>query len=559
MAANPALMQQFAAMLATQNASQGANLAAAPNPSPTQEEVDFHPHSSTIGRSSDPANAADEVECGRSPQCSTLLLPSPAPHTTIVATPPVLTLPPTTPMATGPPTLQAVTLIRLTAVLVLALLIATHTHLLPAVTHLLPAIAHPLLTVTRLLAPLTSAPAHTPPSLDPMTPPLNAAASPARVHAHPPAIRATRQAGAMRIAQPRKRGGCVTRTVNGKEEIVYTPVERLGTQEDKHEYFKTHRHLFGVKHDMYFNPYSITTSNLKNYKQITWPPGLQIGWRKRKVDPVWGDCTAENYDTTVKAYPFCNHFRDETNEDNWVINLIATNYLSHTRTYATEKKRTHYRRRCSSRSGHDNEKADDEADKEIDGDDEEPDKDAAPGEGEDDYAANAPAYSTTPRPSTSHDHNKPARTAAPSSSSALPAQASNHDNCCADKVVATEEALTKVDDAQAKAPNKSQPKGKGKQVAARPAHEESNSEEEALCLVPLKVNKAMRTKARINSPEPILPTKGRKRKAAEPEEPEEPESADEIQEPALKKQKPWPKMRPPPRPEPEPHSEQSST
>ncbi|KAG8739869.1 hypothetical protein FRC10_005035 [Ceratobasidium sp. 414] len=573
MAANPTLMQQFAAMLAAQNASQGTNDAVAPNPPPTREEADFHPRSSTLGRSSDPANTADEVESGGSPQrpssglsnsnpsntnqsrsetksparhCSPsspptvqsiLLSPSPAHHTTIVATPPVPTLPLTVPTATGPPALLATTP---------APPAAAPARLTAALAHPGAALARPIAAPARLTATLA-----------------HLAASPARGN----------QAGQRYEDCPtsyekraRKRGGRITRVVNGKEEIVYTPVERLGTQEAKYEHFKTDRHPFCVKHNMSYNPYSTTMSNLKNYKQIPQPPGLQGDLREvvHKYRPKhiadgdsakWSQygTTARRkiYDTILKIYPFCHHFRDETNEDNWVINLLGTNYLSHTRAYATApgESEDDYAANAPahgaaprSNTGHNHNKPAPAAAPS-------PSRSVAPSRpngGEDDYAASAPAHGTAPRSSTSHGHNKPAPTVAPSSSRSAASSPSNRDNRHADKVVAAEEALAKADDPRAsktaKATNTSRSKGKGKQVEVRPAPkdaadgEESDSGEEALRLALVK---------------PTPPTKGRKRKAAEAEEPEP--------EPAAKKQKPRPKMRPPPGPEPEPSSTSASS
>ncbi|KAG9097576.1 hypothetical protein FS749_005989 [Ceratobasidium sp. UAMH 11750] len=122
-----------------------------------------------------------------------------------------------------------------------------------------------------------------------------------------------------------------------------------------------------------------------------------------------------------------------------------------------------------------------------------------------------------------------------SRSSGLPVQTSNRDNRRADRVVAAEEALAKTDGPQAskaaKALSTCKGKGKGKQVEAHPAqkdatdNEESDSDEEALRLAPI---------------EPTEPPKGKKRKVAEATK--EPEPADDIQEPATKKQKPRPKM-----------------
>ncbi|KAG8721065.1 hypothetical protein FRC08_016038 [Ceratobasidium sp. 394] len=318
----------------------------------------------------------------------------------------------------------------------------------------------------------------------------------------------------------------------------------------------------------------MTTSDLKNYKQITRPSGVQIGRGDSKsmhgimgrrpdydfyVHFLWSQygttLRRKVYQTILKKYSFVTVSRDETNEDNWIINLVATNYLSRTRAYATEKKRTRYLQRRKSQSGQDNENADEEEVEENDGDGEEPDEeDTVPGDGEDDYAANAPAHGAAPRSSTGHDRNKSTTSTSsrstPSSRSAhssrpdttshgstLPTQTSNRDNRRADMIIATEEALDKADDARAskstKAASTSKSRGKRKQVEMRPTQkdaaddEESGWEEEALRLVPVKVSKAARAQATINSPEPTLPTQGQKREAAKEPEP--------IQEPAPKK------------------------
>ncbi|KAG9096886.1 hypothetical protein FRC06_008229 [Ceratobasidium sp. 370] len=493
--------------------------------------------------------------------------------------------------------------------------------------------------------------------------------------------------------RPGKRSGRITRLVNGKEEIVYTSVEKLGTREAKYEYFKSHQHPFGVKHEMYFNPYSTTASDLKNYKQIPRPPGLQIGQgdstpiheiigcqgdydfysqflanlritvikyqpkhiqdsKKAKWAQYGTTARRKVYDAILKIYPFCHHFRDATNEDNWVINTLATNYLSHTRSYATEKERTRYLRRHNSGSGRNADDDEEVVEDDKAGDDGgEPDsEDPTPGNGEANYAANTPSYSTASHLGTNHNRNKPtsaassSRPAASSSHSSLPAQTTNRDNVVtshpsvptqesnsppsshmtdhvtggkhsylpmlppppswsgpvttlellitfeanhfsviatfvihSDKlyivgltlaqeaihtgfplrnyvlctVVAAEEARAKTNDPRASngAANASGPKGKGKQVEARPTaakdiprRDESDSEEEVLCLVPLK---------------PTQPTKGQKRKVTE--EAKEPDTADEIQELATKKQKPWPKMRPPPQSEHKPSSNSASS
>ncbi|KAG9076769.1 hypothetical protein FS749_011404, partial [Ceratobasidium sp. UAMH 11750] len=284
----------------------------------------------------------------------------------------------------------------------------------------------------------------------------------------------------------------------------------------------------------------------------------------------------------LKKYPFCHHFRNETNEDNWVINLVAAKYLSHTRAYATEKKRTRYLRRRNSQPGRVNVNADDEEEEEEE--EEEEISEEPEGDGEDDYPANAPAHGAEPRSSAGHNRSKPTHAttstsasshSAPSSrsahslhpnttshGSALPAQTSNPDNRRADKVIAAEEALAEADDTRASKTTKvaSASKEKGKQAEVHPTQndatdgEESDSEEEAVRLVPVKASKAARTQARIDSPEPTPPTKGQKRKATEPAK--EPES---IQEPASKKQKPRPKMRSLPDPEPEPEPSGAST
>ncbi|KAG9082252.1 hypothetical protein FRC06_005150, partial [Ceratobasidium sp. 370] len=396
-------------MVAAQNTTQGTNTA-------TREEADFHPRSSTLGHSSDLADTADEGECGRSPQHPSLGPSNAATQST---------------------------------------------------------------NMNRSRSKTKSPARHHSPSspLPPSTPPVVQSGQ-------------DNQAGGCYEncltsyeKQPGKRGGRITRVANGKEEIVYIDVEKLGTWEAKYEYFKTHCHPFGIKHNTYFNPYSTTTSNLKNYKQITWPSGIQFG--RGDATPMheimgcrpdyefytifsgnllkWTQygktARLRVYQAILKKYPFCHHFCDETNEDNWVINPMAISYLSHTRAYTTEKKRTRYLRRHSLRFGQDKEDANGEEEEEIDDEGEEPDEDAAPGDVKDDYAANAPAHGTAPCSSTGHNRNKPAHTTAPSSSRsaqpstashglALPTQTSNRDNRCADKVTAVEERLSSVQDHQ---------------------------------------------------------------------------------------------------------------
>ncbi|KAG9078150.1 hypothetical protein FS749_009891 [Ceratobasidium sp. UAMH 11750] len=693
-------MQQLAAMLATQNTSQGANPAAAPNPPLTREEVDFRPRSSTVGRSSDPADAEDGVERGRSPR-----RPSPSPSNAAAQsaatkqsrskaksparhhspssplrplTPPMVQSPQRPPPAipSSPPhyrhdtsSAHASSHSRSRGN---ARSPSRHSRSPDRHSRSPGGCSRPSDHRSRSLSRRPHSPDHRTRTRSPDRRTRSPSArSPTRrsvthspdrrtrsrspePHPRGPAPKRRRRARSRSRSRsqdnqageryencpssyekrPGTRGGRITKVVNGKEKIVYTDVEKLGTREAKYEYFKTHRHPFGAKYDMYFNPYSTTTSDIKNYKRIGRPSGLQVGRGDSKLMHEVMGCRPDydfytqfsgdlreavqkyrpkhvpdgekvkwsQYGTTVrrkvyhtilKKYPFCHHFRDETNEDNWVINLMATNYLSHTRAYATEKKRTRYLRRRKSQSGQDKENTDDE-EEEIDQDEEEEvghdkeeidEEDAAPGEGEDDYAANAPVRGAPPRSSTGHNRNKPARASASSSSrsapssrpdttshgSTLPAQTSNRDNRRADKVVAAEEALAKVDDLRASktakganaSKGKGKGKGKGKEIEARPARkdaldgEESESEEEALRLVPVKVSKAARAQARIGSPEPTEPPKGKKRKVAEAAK--EPEPADDIQEPAAKKQKPQPKMRPPPDPEPEPSGASASS
>ncbi|KAG8721066.1 hypothetical protein FRC08_016039 [Ceratobasidium sp. 394] len=152
-------------MLATQNTGRGAR--AVPNRPPTQEQVDFRSRSeSALGRSTNPADVGDEVERGRRPQRPSAgpsnvaapsantnksrskaksparhrspsvplppstpptvqsplrpLLPSQAPHNTIVATLPAPTFPPTVPAAAGTPALLAAALALLAAALALS-------------------------------------------------------------------------------------------------------------------------------------------------------------------------------------------------------------------------------------------------------------------------------------------------------------------------------------------------------------------------------------------------------------------------------------------------------
>ncbi|KAG9095391.1 hypothetical protein FS749_010549 [Ceratobasidium sp. UAMH 11750] len=80
----------------------------------------------------------------------------------------------------------------------------------------------------------------------------------------------------MRFAPGGKRlqGG---RKKDAQGKILYTHLEKLITRKRKHEYIKRHPHPFGKKYNMYFNPYSGRRADIKCYKQVPRPVGIQIG------------------------------------------------------------------------------------------------------------------------------------------------------------------------------------------------------------------------------------------------------------------------------------------
>jgi hypothetical protein len=66
-------------------------------------------------------------------------------------------------------------------------------------------------------------------------------------------------------------------TKGDKQVIKRTSIEKLINRTDKHQYIKRHGHLFGKKHDCYFNPYTNSKANEKNFKRIDRPKGVQVG------------------------------------------------------------------------------------------------------------------------------------------------------------------------------------------------------------------------------------------------------------------------------------------
>ncbi|CAE6356481.1 unnamed protein product [Rhizoctonia solani] len=336
---------------------------------------------------------------------------------------------------------------------------------------------------------------------------------------------------------PKKRGVRYMTTVNGKEEIRRTPMERLVTRKAKYNYVREQRHLFGDKHGCYFNPYSYSRVNEGICKRIEKPPGFQIGRGGPGTKPIheliglrdnydyrldiaksirkalikykpkslnlrpdqnltyskhYGSSSRTNiHNYMLERYPFLYHYRNESGEDNWAINAFCISALASNSSYikaGNNKANIYLKRNESGPRGQD----------EDDGDDE--DDDCKPSVGyEDDYALNARAARTTqntytaskrPRPSghssksrRGHDDDsqprkqqheeRDERSTRPTS---LPSEPSAADFRRASKVVAKEDARNKVLGAsrdKVGAKPVAAPKGNGEKRASAPVPSKS--------------------------------------------------------------------------------------
>ncbi|EUC59832.1 hypothetical protein RSOL_325100 [Rhizoctonia solani AG-3 Rhs1AP] len=229
-----------------------------------------------------------------------------------------------------------------------------------------------------------------------------------------------------------KRGARYRIVINGKREVKHTPMERLAERKAKYKRVRKHGHLFGDKHKCYFNPYSYSPISKKHFKRIVKPVGvrvcrggplsqpvheliglrddyeyrLQIGTAARKaltkflpdnfvLKPGEQLSYCKHYDMSArtqingymyKQFPFLYHFRDESGDDNWVIDAICTSYLYSNSMYVKAGNLSadiYLKRNASSSKGQDDELAD------------ESEEEGMPSGYEDDYALNARVSSTT--------------------------------------------------------------------------------------------------------------------------------------------------------------------
>ncbi|CAE6428112.1 unnamed protein product [Rhizoctonia solani] len=189
--------------------------------------------------------------------------------------------------------------------------------------------------------------------------------------------------------------------VNGNQEIQRTPIERLITHKAKYRYVREHGHLFGDRHNCYFNPYSHGPVNEANYKRIEKPPGFQVGRRGSDTKPIHeltglhGDydyrldiaisTRTKIYNYMLNRYEFLYHFRDEWGENNWAIDAFCISSLASNSSYVragNDKANIYLKQNESGPRG--------QIEAAGDGDDEDDPRESSDGY-EDDYALNARA------------------------------------------------------------------------------------------------------------------------------------------------------------------------
>ncbi|KAG9077783.1 hypothetical protein FRC06_008714, partial [Ceratobasidium sp. 370] len=373
LAANPQLLQQALALVTAQNPTRNEpRTATPPAPPGSEREADRRARSPTIRPSSPPAGTAGETSRGRTLQRQVRPLsngtgpssssvrhgplplrchaPAPAPAPTLhptstTALAAIPTIAPTTPVLGLGPVATFTILGRGRGLVLVTLVLVTLGPVgLGRVLSLSLGPTLSLISLALILTPVTAIAIPSPsPSLG-----------------------------------PGKRGGRVKKMVDGKEQIALTSIERLATRKAKFDYFKRHRHLFGKKHDTYFNPYSYKRSHTQNYKRIARPRGFQVGrggddqiheliglrgdynyfsdilghirkavlkYKPRNVIvPEGKGLKWANYSLTARRkindyvleyHPFLTHFRDDSNEDNWVIGSLAPMYLARNRSYVS--------------------------------------------------------------------------------------------------------------------------------------------------------------------------------------------------------------------------------
>ncbi|KAG8692870.1 hypothetical protein FRC09_010894, partial [Ceratobasidium sp. 395] len=456
LAANPATLTQFSQFLATQQNAQPPPPTAPSASTDNAREPDHRSRSPTIGRSSDPVGTTEEQERGRSTQRS-------GPTASGSAKGPAL--PPSTPPRTSSANPQ----------------------------------------------PLPPRPSSTSPRRPSPSPPRSQSPAPRAPgrprHGKSPAKKpkATPESIAYYTCptsyekRQGKRGSRVHHTVDGKRQVRYTDLERLGTRKAKYEYVKKNGHLFGRMHGMYFNPYSARPSKIQNYKRVKRPPGFTTGRGEFQIFEAIGLRGDYEYYKDIlfcvrkavvkyqpqnieleegtsykwkhygsgarqaiqkhvrERFPFFNHHRDETGDDSWAISLLAIQYLESAHSYTTyrgKKKTQRYLRR------HTSNKKDDEDEDEDEEEEEEEEEGEGAGEGKsggrinlgdykDDYDDNAaphqskgagPSRSKVALPRAQQPTASTSRAPAPD----LPPQSTNRDNRRADKLVAREEARARA-------------------------------------------------------------------------------------------------------------------
>ncbi|KAG8771961.1 hypothetical protein FRC12_003313 [Ceratobasidium sp. 428] len=244
LAANPATLTQFSQFLVTQQNGQPPPPTAPSASTDNAREPDNPPRSPTIGRSSDPAGTTKEQERGRSTQRSgpttsgsaggRVLPPSTPPRASSPNPPPSPPRPsPPPPCSPSPPP-------------------------------------------PRSPSPAPRAPGRSRRGKSPAGKPK---ATPESIAYHTCPTSYEKRQG--------KRGGRVHHTVDGKQQVRYTDLERLGTRKAKYEYVKKNGHPFGRMHGMYFNPYSARPSKIQNYKRVERPPGFTTGRGEFLRKKVW--------------------------------------------------------------------------------------------------------------------------------------------------------------------------------------------------------------------------------------------------------------------------------
>ncbi|KAG9121450.1 hypothetical protein FRC07_002589 [Ceratobasidium sp. 392] len=589
--ANPALLAQMGALLAAQTANQ--NLPPAPTaPEQPVHDPDRCERSPTLGRSSDPVDPAQNAQRGRTLERRTH---SPAPSSRAASV-----IPPRSPP------------------------INISSRLSHSVTPTLPRSTPPASSSRRLSSPQpgtspTPTDRRSPSPRSPSPAPRPRGRNKKRIPTPDPNAPVHEYDICPTSYDKREgaRGGRRAKMQGGKKVIDRTEVEKLGNREAKAEYFTQNAHLFGEKHDCWFNPYSTEKAAIEYYKRIEQPPRIQVGRGDSLLRELMGLRPNYEYFTDIrgdvrkaittfqpkhiqleenepwrwshyganarmkiykhiyKKYPFLQHFRDQSNEDCWVIRLMAQQYLMKSGTYQNKKnKGGRFIRRHPSMKA-----AEEEIELDVN-EEEEEDKDEEPGsDGPDnqanDYSLNAPAYASTTRAGRSQTpasgRSQPKTTARTAASSRAPQTTSRAPPPPPPQPRAEQEleefnSLKGLGLSKAASKVAATSKGKGKQRERQPTPppkrptDNESSEEEEIRPATKKIKVAARPQARlVDSPEssPVLQKvtqksksmATKKRKAAEGiSEPEE--LIEEIQEPPAKKRIIKPKIRPIPPAEP---------